>query len=299
MPELFDIPKPQLDARLLGARRIPALTDDALVRATGVRIAFTGRAGGASEPPYDTLNLGSHVGDSLDDVLGNRAALLQALGAPHAHLVVPNQVHGTDGAVYDVPDPARIRLADGQAQAGADFVVVGVDDVAALLCFADCAPVVIASPTGRFAVAHAGWRGAVAHIAAKAARRLTEVDRPDLGDRATRFYNAYIGPHIHAECFECGEDVVGRFRREFGEEAIADACHVSLEAAVRIDLQRAGLSRERIVDAGACTKCHPETYYSYRASGGVCGRHGAIAVRVRQGAVQGGSAGQAAPVERQ
>lgn len=281
MAELTDIPTPHLDARLLGARRIPALTDDVLFRATGVRIAFTGRAGGVSDGPYDSLNLGSHVGDSPDAVSCNRQRLLEAAGAPCAHLAVLNQVHGTRGVVYDSSESARLSRQDSLAREGADFAVVGVFDVAALLCFADCAPVVVVSPSGRFVVAHAGWRGAVAHIAAKAVRGLAEADRDDLGEGAASCYNAYIGPHIHAECFECGMDVVQRFRAEFGDEAAPDPRHVSLEAAVRLDLQQAGLAANRIVDAGACTMCSPETYYSYRASGGTCGRHGALAVRLR------------------
>ena len=57
------LPIPQITARRFGARCLPALTDDALYERTGVRVAFTGRAGGVSEGPYSSLNLGNHVGD--------------------------------------------------------------------------------------------------------------------------------------------------------------------------------------------------------------------------------------------
>ena len=39
------LPIPQITARRFGARCLPALTDDALYERTGVRVAFTGRAG--------------------------------------------------------------------------------------------------------------------------------------------------------------------------------------------------------------------------------------------------------------
>lgn len=256
------------------------LTDDALFACTGVRVAFTGREGGGSAPPYDALNLGSHVGDDACAVEANRALVLQALGASEAQLVVPNQVHGDVLVDVASADPAAVAAARAGAQAGADALAVEAANVAALLCFADCVPVVVVSPTGRFAVAHAGWRGAVAGIAGKAARRLARLDEAELGAGAAAAYNAYLGPHIHAECFETGPDVRDRFAQRFGEDVAQDARHVDLAAALRCDLADAGLVSQRIVDAGACTACEPDRYFSHRASGGCCGRHGAVAVRL-------------------
>lgn len=279
MTELRDIPKPHLDARHLGARRIPALVDEELARTTGVRIAFTGRAGGVSKPPYDALNLGSHVGDDRAVVDANRAMVLEAMGVPAAKLVVPNQVHGTNGVQIASCDQESISRAAAQAAEGADYLTVEAADVAAMLCFADCVPVIVVSPTGRFAVAHAGWRGAVARIASMAVFSLVQLDQQDLGADAACRYNAYIGPHIRSECFECGAEVIQAFRHEFGEAAIADSCHVDLSAAVSFDLQSAGMRLDRIADAGICTRCRSEEFYSYRASGGTCGRHAAVAVR--------------------
>lgn len=279
MSERTIIPKPHLDARRIGARRVPALVDDGLAHAIGVRIAFTGRAGGSSEPPYDEFNLGTHVGDDPAAVERNRATLLEALDARDAALVTLNQVHGTDGVLIESAAASSLDVVRAKAQVGADFAVVEAEGVAALLCFADCAPLIIVSPTARFAVVHAGWRGTVAGIAGKAAKALAARDADDLGKNAAAVYNAYIGPHIRSECFECGDEVVGAFRAAFGECAVADSRHVDLSAALSVDLVRAGLDPARILDAGVCTRCHSDDYFSYRASGGICGRHGAIAVR--------------------
>lgn len=291
------IPLPHLDARRIGARRIPALIDERLAHAIGVRIAFTGRAGGVSAPPYDELNLGTHVGDDPEAVARNRAAVLEALGVPGAPLVSLSQVHGTDGVLVgsgveprQAPRFARCIESGSLPRPGAgvatgevpeaDFAVVESAGTAALLCFADCAPLIVVSPTGRFVVAHAGWRGAVARIASKAVRALVSRDADDLGEGAASSYNAYIGPHIRSECFECGEEVVEAFRAAFGACAVADPRHVDLSAALSADLAQAGLDPARIADAKACTKCRSSEYFSYRASGGVCGRHGAVAVRL-------------------
>ena len=78
---------------------------------------------------------------------------------------------------------------------------------------------------------------------------------------------------------ETGEDVRARFVERFGEVVCHDGRHVDLSAALKCDLAAAGVSPERISCADACTKCAPERYYSFRAEGGVCGRHGAVAFR--------------------
>ena len=52
------LPIPQITARRFGARCLPALTDDALYERTGVRVAFTGRAGGAERRPVFLAQLG-------------------------------------------------------------------------------------------------------------------------------------------------------------------------------------------------------------------------------------------------
>ena len=133
------------------------------------------------------------------------------------------------------------------------------------------------------AVVHAGWRGAVARIASSACKRLAALDARELGydAPASSEFNAYIGPHICASCFETGPDVAQRFASEIGPGCVPDARHVDLEEALILDFESAGLSRERIASAHACTKCEPDRFFSYRASGGVCGRHGALAFRSR------------------
>ena len=273
------LPKPTIDARHFGAHRLCVLTDDALFAACGVRIGFTSRAGGVSTGPYAALNLYQRVNDDAACVDENRRRLLCALGADDAYLMVPNQVHGTQVVSVDSGEESNLRRFQAVADEGADALAIGVPRVAALLNFADCAPVIVVSPTGRFVVAHAGWRGAVAGIAGKAARSLAALDAAAGDDADCSRFNAYIGPHIRSECFEVGPEVVAQFVEAFGAQAAPDANHVSLAAAVTTDLTRAGLVADRIADAQVCTKCSSEDYFSYRASGGVCGRHGAIAFR--------------------
>lgn len=252
---------------------IPLLTDEDLFRSVGVRVAFTGREGGVSSGPYASLNLGSHVDDDLGCVLENRSRLMSALGASSSQLIVPNQVHGT--RIVSVAQPQLAASVQDDASDGADGVEVLCDDVAALLCFADCMPVIVVAPSGAFAVVHAGWRGVYGHIAVSALRSLCDATacQPDE-------CNIYLGPCIQAECFEVSEELADKFSKEFGESCIYSYRHVDLVEAMRLDLERAGANPRRIASAGVCTVCNCGEYFSYRATDGVCGRHGAFAVRV-------------------
>ncbi len=256
---------------------LDAYTDEPLFRATGVRIAFTTRQGGVSEGCYGSLNLGHHVDDNLSAVMENRAIVQRSFGCADAPLIVPNQVHGD--ALVRICDAGDAESVQQQAAEGADGVLVEAPGVATLLCFADCVPVIIVSPTGRFAVVHAGWRGVDNLIAAKAAQALAQADAEELGQGTISQLNVYLGPHIGAECFETGEDVHAKFRQKFGEDCVYDRSHISLSAALRIQLQRIGVSAERICDLGKCTVCSNDEFFSYRAQGGMCGRHGAFAYR--------------------
>ena len=57
-----------------------------------VHAVCTTRAGGTSVAPYDSLNLGDHVGDSPEAVAANRTILRQAINAQPVFL---SQVHDT------------------------------------------------------------------------------------------------------------------------------------------------------------------------------------------------------------
>jgi copper oxidase (laccase) domain-containing protein len=134
--------------------------------------------------------------------------------------------------------------------------------------------VVLVAPGGCFAVVHAGWRGALAGISGKALSLLCEHV-----PCAPASVNAYLGPHIGGCCYEVSADLLARFRARFGDACDAGASHLSLSAAIESDLRSVGAAAERIVDSGLCTYEH-DGFFSYRASAGTCGRHGAMVCRV-------------------
>lgn len=279
----YDLPKPSLSE--VECNNIPLFTDEALFEACGVRIAFTTREGGVSAGPYASLNLGGHVEDDAALVLQNRNLLMDALaGEPNAsreaRLIVPRQVHGD--TIVTIDSSSDVMRAQDEAEQGADAVVVAAREVAALLCFADCVPLIIVTPTGRFAVIHAGWRGVENTIAAKTLSLMLLQEEQTSGasrENLVAGTNVYIGPYIHRECFETSEEVHDRFVAKFGEACNFDPCHIDLGAALRTQLMRLGVTSARICDLDRCTVCNNDRFFSYRAQDALAGRHGAFAIR--------------------
>jgi YfiH family protein len=130
---------------------------------------------------------------------------------------------------------------------------------------ADCVPVLLAGPGGLAAV-HAGWRGIVGGVVPATLRQLGE----PFAD-----WTAWIGPAIGRCCYEVGEDVAEQVAAASGPEVVVPRPggkpHLDLQAAVRRQLQEAGVGEVRVIDH--CTRDHAEHLYSYRREGKGAGRN--------------------------
>lgn len=173
-------------------------------------------------------------------------AMAEHLGA--SHVWQATQVHGD--TVIDAGEPEGTKADALIARRPGDAVGIRV---------ADCVPILIASPEGHVAAVHAGWRGVVNGIIGVSVKRLS-------GD-ASRFIAA-IGPHIGPCCFEVGHEVGAQIG--FVDRVAGDKSFVDLRRAVHAQLKAAGLTA--IDDVGGCTKCHPDTYHSFRRDAEASGR---------------------------
>ena len=243
-----------------------------------VRFAFTERTGGVSKAPYESLNLGTHVGDDPVAVSENRRRVLAALGCEDtlSSLLVPNQVHG-DRVVTVTPENASTPEAleaictDIAGPTGADAIVCTAPNVPVLLCFADCVPVILTCGDA-FAVIHSGWRGTYAHIAAKAAAALaTAADRP-VSD-----ISAFIGPHILGDEYQVSADLLQMFPEQFANIDKNAERTLDLSACIRQSLKEVGVLSCEIHDPRLSTVRQNDRFFSYRAEQGICGRHAAVA----------------------
>jgi YfiH family protein len=241
---------------------------DQLSGVGGLTHAVLTRIGGVSREPYATLNLGHTVGDDLSAVEENHRRALGALGLEPGQVVSPYQVHG---ARVGLVGPAHL----GAVQPATDALVTGLPSVPLLMRFADCTPVLFFDPVRRaVGMAHAGWRGLVAGSVPATVRTLAE--RCDC-DPANLW--AGIGPTIGPCCYEVGPEVVAAVeaacppgthvvRRVYGRT------YLDLPAAVQAQLCAAGV--RQIEDAGLCTACHVDEFFSHRAEHGRTGRFGVV-----------------------
>jgi YfiH family protein len=237
--------------------------------AAGFVHAFSTRAGGISEGPYASLNLGRAVGDDLDRVNENARRFASAAGLDAAKIFDASQVHGH--AVIQVranDEPAALRAQQ------ADALVARVHGHAVGVRTADCVPVLLADRrTGHVGAAHAGWRGVVANVVIEALRAM---------ESSSSDVIAAIGPSIGPCCFEVGDDVAVQLGQAAGDGIVIRGGfgkpHVDLWRAVEHQLHAAGV---RTIDTlGRCTVCEKERFFSFRRDGQKSGRMlSAIAAR--------------------
>lgn len=232
---------------------------------SNVRALVTTRGGGVSAGPYDSFNLGTHVGDRPEAVAENRARLRRLLPAEPVWL---DQVHGTTVLEAD--------RASGLARA--DASLARTPGVVCSVMTADCLPVLFCDDTGSVvAAAHAGWRGLAAGVLEATVARMAVAPECVL---------AWLGPAIGPTAFEVGAEVREAFVTGDPGAAEAFVCHpqpdkwlADLFVLARRRLVRAGVSR--VYGGGLCTVSDEARFYSYRRDG-VTGRFASMVWRIRR-----------------
>ncbi|MDH3655812.1 MAG: peptidoglycan editing factor PgeF [Myxococcales bacterium] len=230
----------------------------------GFRHAFSTRLGGVSAAPYDSLNLGFHLGDDEVAVRENRARFAQGLGLEIDRLFEQRQVHGARVRTVSGAD-----LAESIADEEGDALITRIEGIGVAARTADCVPVLIAHPpSGDVGAAHAGWRGAVAGVVPRTIDGLSH-DPAEL--------IVAIGPHIRVDAFDIGEDVARELEDAANGRAVVrrDGAkpHGDLAALIRFQLRDAGVPDEAIEDVSGCTRTDAAQFFSHRRDRGKTGRH--------------------------
>jgi YfiH family protein len=217
-------------------------------------VAFTTRAGGVSEGPFESLNLGRRTGDDVERVDENRRRLCAELDADDQGLTLGFQTHST----------VVNRAEAGSRGAPGDGLWTEEPGIPMLALGADCALIAMARTNGSepaLAVLHAGWKGLLAGIVESAA------------DILGPGFAAVVGPTIGPCCYEVGEDVATPFQARFGDEIVTDR---------KLDLWTA--AEQAALDAGAstverldlCTRCNADLFFSERRTGRPRGTQGVL-----------------------
>jgi YfiH family protein len=216
-------------------------------------VAFTTKAGGVSEGPFASLNLGGRL-DDPERIAENRRIVCAALGLDPAKLAANRQQHSS-----------TIRKAQpGVQDSFGDALWTDEPGVPMLALSADCLPIAVVTTEGTpaLAVIHAGWRGLSAGVIETAVSALGEAPKV-----------AVVGPAIGPCCYEVGAEVSELFDPDLTQGRMLNLW----EAAARA-LRRTGVTRVERLDL--CTSCNPELFFSHRRDGenrGVQGVVGAVA----------------------
>jgi polyphenol oxidase len=219
----------------------------------GVRSACSERAGGVSAPPWDSLNLGDHVGDDPLAVAENRRRFQQSLQARPVFL---KQVHGRGVLRLDA------HTHDGEE---ADACWTTERGLACTMMVADCLPVLISDGAVRIVgAAHCGWRGLAGGVLEALCQEMRAA-----GGEALR---AWLGPCIGPDAFEVGVDVRAAFTQH--DASAAELFRPHGQGKFLADLP--GLARRRLDSLGIdqlygndgtgawCTVSNPSRFFSHR-----------------------------------
>jgi polyphenol oxidase len=216
-----------------------------------IRRVTTTRAGGVSDPPFDTFNLGDHVGDDPVAVAANRARLAAAIGLGADRLVWMNQVHSDRVAVVDAPRDTPV--------ADTDALVTSTPRLALVVVSADCVPVLLADArAGVVGAVHAGRVGARDGVVARAIEAMVAVGAH------VQDISALLGPAVSGRNYE-----VPAAMAEEVEAALPGSRTTTSAGTPGLDL-RAGIARQletlgvRAIDLDARCTVDDVTLFSHR-----------------------------------
>jgi hypothetical protein len=236
-------------------------------------VAFSStRHGGYSKGNYATFNINRYCGDLEEDIRKNRKALCQLLSISDDHLIMPHQVHLTKVAKVDEGLLALNDKERQEALEGVDALMTNLRGVCIGVSTADCIPVLLYDKEKHVVCAiHAGWRGTVRRIVEK-----TIVAMKEAYGTQPQQLKAQIGPGIHLNSFEVGDEVYDTFAQEgFDMSAISlrkEKWHIDLPACNRLQLLAAGLEPQNIKVSSVCTFKQTDNYFSARCLGINSGR---------------------------
>lgn len=222
-----------------------------------VKALQTTRQGGVSVAPYDSLNLGLHVGDVPLAVNRNRQSLAQLMPSEPVWL---EQVHGTVVTNADAANCVERADASVARQRGSVCVVMT----------ADCLPVLLCDEDGTVVgAAHAGWKGLAGGV--------IEATVQAMGVAPHKLM-AWFGPAISQAHFEVGGEVREAFIKHLPQAAEAFIAqgdegkyHADIYLLARQRLHALGITR--VFGGGRCTYAESDTFFSYRRDN-VTGRMG-------------------------
>jgi YfiH family protein len=222
-----------------------------------VRAVSTTRLGGVGQEPFDSFNLGDHVGDNAFHVSLNRQRLQHRLELPN-EIFWLRQVHGT----------RAVCAEEIQVPVDADAIYTFRPGFICAVLTADCLPILLCDRAGTWVAGiHAGWRGLVEGIVTTTLMSINQAPSQIL---------AWLGPAIGPHCFEVGEEVREAFIKQDRNTAncfrptLTGRWWADIYALARCQLHASGVNA--VYGGTLCTFTDQQRFFSYRRDGSKTGR---------------------------
>jgi YfiH family protein len=257
---------------------------DMLLTETGlVKQGFSTRMGGISLNSYASLNLAFHVGDVSERVNYNRLIFSNSLGINKDDWVTLSQVHSDQVICITQEDKGKGADSLLTVAGKGDAMITNHKGIPLATFYADCIPLFILDEQhGAIGLAHAGWKGTLQEIGVKtlASMKIKFGTKPEACKVA-------IGPGIGQCCYQVDQEISQLFWEKFAFEKrmlknsrITDRWMLDLKLANWLQFSKLGIRDEHISVSALCTNCCQQLFYSFRGSGGVTGRMGALLMLV-------------------
>ncbi len=193
-------------------------------------------------------------------VMRRRQTFAGTVGFDLGRAALAAQVHGAHVYAFQRASAAE----GGQSVLDTDGLASDVPGQALLTYHADCYPLLVFDPRRpAVALAHLGWRGALAGIAGETIQAM-------VGAYGTRpaDVSVLIGPGICGACYEVGPEVFEPISRRYGRSDVYlrernGRGLLDLATLAELQLQDAGVDPGRIVRTGWCTR-EDERWFSHR-----------------------------------
>ena len=227
---------------------------------------FTTKEGGVSVPPYESLNLAFHVGDSEKNVLQNHVTVAKVLGYVKRTLVHMKQIHSSKvhkvGSLDNFSNPREC-----------DALITNKTETPLMVMVADCAPILFFDNVKKvIAVAHAGRAGTFSNIIKNVVDSFTNDFHSN-----TKDIRVVIGANIKACCYQVGEEIFLEVKNLQLEEYVQkkeNSYFLDISGILKKQLLESNIIEANIEFMKACNSCEVDTYFSYRVeeeTGRFCG----------------------------
>lgn len=209
----------------------------------------------------DMPELQRQCSENLNDIA-------QYLNTPVENIVSPVQTHS-----------ANIAIAkQGESYPDTDALVITGSDIAVVLNFADCTPVILYDSHNNIgAVCHAGWRGTAQSIVPKT----IDFMHKEFSSQPENI-TAIIGPAIGLKNYQVGEEVFKEVKKTMLKDYLdyytfdetMKKYNICLKTANYHQLEELGVLR--IDKCNYCTYDSVDVFFSYRRENGKTARHSAV-----------------------